>query len=109
MATHPFLTTGLRPYDRWWLRAACGPGDADLFFPEPGSLSRTEWRRREQAAKAVCAACPVRRSCLEEALLKPEEFGVWGGLTADERARTLVEAATHQAGPETPVVRSQLS
>jgi WhiB family redox-sensing transcriptional regulator len=91
MARHPFLTSGLRPYDRWWLQAACGPRDADLFFPEPGSLSRREWRQREQAAKQVCATCPVRRSCLEEALVRPEEFGVWGGMTADERAASLPE------------------
>jgi WhiB family redox-sensing transcriptional regulator len=101
MASQPFLTLGLRPYDRWWLRAACGPRDADLFFPEPGSLSRKEWRRREQAAKQVCAVCPVRPSCLEEALLKPEEYGVWGGMTADERARALHETATVQAAPVT--------
>jgi WhiB family redox-sensing transcriptional regulator len=93
MASQPFLTAGLRPYDRWWLRAACGPRDADLFFPEPGSLSRKEWRRREEAAKQVCAVCPVRRFCLEEAMLTPEEYGVWGGLSADERARALHETA----------------
>jgi WhiB family redox-sensing transcriptional regulator len=86
MASHPFRTLGLRPYDRWWLDAACRPSDADLFFPEPGSLSRKEWRRRELAAKAVCETCPVRAACLDEALLAPEEFGVWGGMTADERA-----------------------
>jgi WhiB family redox-sensing transcriptional regulator len=101
MASHPFLTAGLRPYDRWWLRAACGPRDADLFFPEPGSLSRTEWRLREEAAKRVCATCPVRLSCLEEALLTPEESGVWGGMTADERARTRHETAALRAAPVT--------
>jgi WhiB family redox-sensing transcriptional regulator len=92
MAVQPFRTPGM-PDDRWWLRAACGPGQAELFFPEPGSLSRKEWRRREIAAKAVCATCVVQVPCLEEALLTPELFGVWGGMTAEERAqaRTRVE------------------
>jgi hypothetical protein len=35
----------------------------------------------------------VRRFCLEEAMLTPEEYGVWGGLSADERARALHETA----------------
>jgi WhiB family redox-sensing transcriptional regulator len=96
MAPGPFGTTGIRPYDRWWLKAACGPEKADLFFPEPGSLSRREWRRREEAAKEVCAVCPVSEACLVEALLTPEEFGVWGGLTADERAR--LRAISEQSG-----------
>lgn len=87
MAPGLFATVGSRPYDRWWLHAACGPEKADLFFPEPGSLSRREWRRREEAAKQVCAGCPVREPCLGEALLTPEEYGVWGGLTAHERAQ----------------------
>jgi WhiB family redox-sensing transcriptional regulator len=86
MAVQPFRTAGM-PDDRWWLRAACGPEQADLFFPEPGSLSRKEWRRRETAAKAVCATCSVQVPCLEEALLTPELFGVWGGMTAEERAQ----------------------
>jgi WhiB family redox-sensing transcriptional regulator len=103
MARHPFLTLGLLPYDRWWLDAACSPADADLFFPEPGSLSRREWRRRERAAKAVCETCRVREACLEEALLAPEEWGVWGGMTADERA-----LARHQPPPVVPQ-QAQLS
>jgi WhiB family redox-sensing transcriptional regulator len=30
-------------------------------------------------AKRVCAACPVMASCLEQAILNEEPFGVWGG------------------------------
>ena len=40
--------------------------------------------------KAVCSACPVKDYCLETALefeSAPGErrYGIWGGLTADER------------------------
>ncbi len=30
-------------------------------------------------AKAICAECPVRASCLEGALARREPYGVWGG------------------------------
>lgn len=104
MAVQPFRTQGL-PDERWWLRAACGPAQADLFFPEPGSLSRKEWRRRESAAKAVCATCPVQPACLDEAMVTPEEFGVWGGLTADERVKARrARAAGEIADALTPVL-----
>src|SRR6187551_1624629 len=36
-------------------------------------------------AKAICQTCSMIEECLDTALAKPEEYGVWGGLTADER------------------------
>lgn len=36
-------------------------------------------------AKAMCAACPVRRTCLAGGLR--EEWGIWGGYTRPERFR----------------------
>ncbi|PZM89000.1 MAG: hypothetical protein DIU79_16030, partial [Actinobacteria bacterium] len=43
-------------------------------------------------AKVVCASCPVRHSCLLHALLLPERFGVWGGVSETARGRLLREA-----------------
>jgi WhiB family transcriptional regulator, redox-sensing transcriptional regulator len=40
---------------------------------------------RVTAAKAMCAGCDVRPACLEYALSRPEDHGVWGGLDEDER------------------------
>jgi len=37
------------------------------------------------AARAVCAACPVRAACLAHALAHDEPWGIWGGLTTRER------------------------
>lgn len=37
-----------------------------------------------ELAKAVCSGCLVRATCLGYAMAH-EEFGVWGGLTPDER------------------------
>lgn len=37
------------------------------------------------AAKAMCAACPVRVACLEYAMANDERFGVWGGTSERQR------------------------
>ena len=39
-------------------------------------------------AKAVCAECPARDACLGWAL-EHSEYGIWGGLTEDERRALL--------------------
>jgi WhiB family redox-sensing transcriptional regulator len=38
-------------------------------------------------AKAVCEACPLTVKCLNKALDTRERWGVWGGLSTDERER----------------------
>jgi WhiB family redox-sensing transcriptional regulator len=66
------------PSDRPWMEyAACREVPADLFFPEKGESNRP--------AKAICARCPVRGECLEAALDRGENFGVFGGLSPRER------------------------
>jgi WhiB family redox-sensing transcriptional regulator len=69
----------------WQERAACQDYESDLFF-EPDNELRIVRARREQAAKRICAACPVRAECLSFAESGPEVFGVWGGTTQRERA-----------------------
>jgi len=61
--------------------AACGSEDLELFYPEPGDLDG------EQAAKRVCAACPVREPCLEMALQTGDQHAILGGTTPSERGR----------------------
>jgi WhiB family transcriptional regulator, redox-sensing transcriptional regulator len=61
--------------------AACGDQDLELFYPEPGDTET------ERAAKAVCAACPVREACLEMALATGDQHAILGGTTPDERGR----------------------
>jgi len=51
------------------------------------SIIAPEWR--EATAKAICARCPVRDSCLAYALDTRQEFGIWGGLNEDERRAIL--------------------
>lgn len=67
----------------WRKRAACRGIDVEIFFPDPDDDTEAE------AAKAVCAVCPVRQACLEHALTHREREGVWGGATERERRRAL--------------------
>jgi WhiB family redox-sensing transcriptional regulator len=39
--------------------------------------------------KQFCFDCPIRMSCLAEALDTRTEFGVWGGMTERERRAVL--------------------
>jgi WhiB family redox-sensing transcriptional regulator len=70
----------------WRRQAACASTDPGLFYPPDGWIGQVA----VEAAKAVCAGCPVRADCLADALAweRPiDRHGVLGGLTAGERAR----------------------
>ncbi|HEY1324318.1 MAG TPA: WhiB family transcriptional regulator [Streptosporangiaceae bacterium] len=63
---------------------ACRTADPDLFFG-PDAERVTDCKARVAKAKAVCAGCPVREACLAYAMAAGEPYGIWGGLTEDER------------------------
>jgi WhiB family redox-sensing transcriptional regulator len=67
----------------WREHGACLSADPDLFFP---ISSRGVSTAQITQAKSICAACPVRESCLTFAL-DSQQHGIWGGSTADERKR----------------------
>jgi WhiB family redox-sensing transcriptional regulator len=74
-----------RPEDSpWHTGAACRRDEAALFFA-PSKEPTAARLSREEQAKQVCARCPVLLECREHALVQPEPYGVWGGLTAAER------------------------
>ena len=56
----------------------------ELFFHPEGEQGPSR-RKRESTAKAVCARCPVIARCALHALAVREPYGVWGGLSEDER------------------------
>lgn len=70
----------------WQLVAACRGVDTQVFFA-PDAERGLRRLARERVAKAVCKSCPVIDLCRAHALRTREPFGVWGGLTADERRR----------------------
>lgn len=59
--------------------AECGkPGVWPDSFTSPDAFSINY-------AMNICAECPVRVECLENALAKNETFGIWGGKTEQQR------------------------
>lgn len=78
------LPNPVMPSWGWQESAACAGMDLDLFFGRDGEPA-AEREARERRALAVCAGCPVRDACLEHAMTVPERFGVWGGMTEEQR------------------------
>ncbi|AUG81669.1 WhiB family transcriptional regulator [Kitasatospora sp. MMS16-BH015] len=72
----------------WQFLGACREYGTELFFHPSGERGPAH-DEREQAAVAVCRRCPVQVECLTHALAVREPYGVWGGLTEDERQRLL--------------------
>lgn len=68
----------------WQMEGACRGEDPNAFFHPEGERGPAR-AAREAAAKAICARCPVKRECAEHALAVREPYGVWGGLSEDER------------------------
>jgi len=62
---------GLGELDTWMATSACRELDTALFFSdELDDIAE---------AKRACLACPVRGRCLEVAVERGEQYGVWGG------------------------------
>ncbi|MFD3844787.1 WhiB family transcriptional regulator [Streptomyces microflavus] len=70
----------LPPPRHWSVNAACKEEETEIFYPGPSNPGVNS-----AYAKTFCARCPVRAQCLEEALARREEYGVWGGLDEKER------------------------
>lgn len=78
----------------WQDDALCAETDPDQFFSDDDA--------GDEAAKAICAQCPVLVECRHYALERDERHGVWGGMTEDERdrlrpPRDVREATRHAA------------
>lgn len=68
----------------WQLLAACRGEDPDVFFHPEGERGAARAARIAHA-KAICTACPVRAACAAHALAVREPYGIWGGLSEEER------------------------
>jgi WhiB family transcriptional regulator, redox-sensing transcriptional regulator len=69
----------------WQAAAACRAADPHLFFHPEGDRGPAR-NKREAAALAICATCPVIQPCRRHGLNVREEHGVWGGLTENDRS-----------------------
>lgn len=68
----------------WQVNAACRGADTATFY-HPENERGPSRLRRERLAKAICAHCTVVEHCLHWALTTREPYGVWGGLSVEER------------------------
>lgn len=68
----------------WQMEGACREVETSLFFHPEGERGPAR-RNRDAAAVAICESCPVIAQCRAHALEVREPYGVWGGMTEDER------------------------
>ena len=69
----------------WTAEAACRGTDTEIFYPVTAD--------EEAEALSICATCPVRAQCLDYAIRNREAYGVWGGMTPEQRRRIRRERA----------------
>jgi WhiB family redox-sensing transcriptional regulator len=78
----------LEDFWTWHEQAACHDMDSGLFYSPEGERGPRK-ARRERAAKAVCATCPVQELCGAYAIATREPYGTWGGVSEGERRELL--------------------
>lgn len=86
----------------WQLRGACRGSESEVFFHPEGERGPRR-AARDAAAKAICANCPVILECRAHSLASREPYGVWGGLTEDERF-ALLAAPAEPRPPDVPEI-----
>lgn len=83
--------TGAHPTD--WLATAPCKAEPEAMFP--GTLAH-----EIEHAKSYCRMCPAVARCLQWALDTNTEYGVWGGLTEQERAAVRRSTKRNRLSPE---------
>lgn len=89
MATKPKVkpTINIKAMETSWVwqtQGACRDMDSNMFYYEDQERGPAK-EKRIADAKAICAGCVVKEECLEFALTINERYGIWGGLTEEER------------------------
>lgn len=70
------------PQKAWVNEAGCYDQPIEVFYPPEDDPKATY-----KVARSLCERCPVRLPCLDYALETGEKWGMWGGLTPEERTR----------------------
>lgn len=71
MKPDPLLSQIIRNNPNWETQAACTQADVELFYSES--------RQDVNEARKICVDCPVIAECFAQALIRREQYGVWGG------------------------------
>lgn len=64
--------------------AACKSVDPEIFFPVG---TGGDAKAQVKLARYICQSCPLLAPCGRAVLERPEEHGVWAGMTPEERRR----------------------
>lgn len=83
----PVVSAYLKPIHsewEWQEEGSCRNQDPEIFFLDYNLRGKAK-RQKEQTAISICNDCPVKQQCLEHALNTPEIYGVWGGMTEEQR------------------------
>lgn len=86
----------------WFPKAACKPyidrTGEDLWYGKADDAAEFHApnARTARKARAICFSCPVRERCLTDAIERSDDFGIWGGLTVNERRRLRRELRTRR-------------
>lgn len=73
----------------WMKDAICAGSGSDAFFPDPADHQDIE--DKKERARAICAVCPVRTECCEQAMVEEAgepidfRFGIRGWTTPAQR------------------------
>lgn len=73
----------------WHEYAACVSYNPETWFPTDKN-HRRQW---DEAQRICVMECPVRDDCLRYALEANEQYGVWGGMTPEQRQKLKEGAA----------------
>ncbi|MFE2869367.1 WhiB family transcriptional regulator [Embleya sp. NPDC059259] len=83
----------------WEWDAACRGADPELFVDDaPYGTGNVNYPDKTRAARvrqalAICAGCPVRRQCLDDAVAAGDRWAIRGGLTVALRMPDSNDAA----------------
>lgn len=67
----------------WQKDAACQREDPEMWFSEG---------RANAKAKRICNSCPVRPKCLQWSLDEAQQWGMWGGVSQQERRQMILKS-----------------
>lgn len=68
--------------------ALCKYTDPEIFFPTTTGNQQAEYiNESNQTAIAICNSCTHQVECAAYALVRPNVYGIWGGLTNNDRKR----------------------
>ena len=79
--------------ESWMSDAACVGKPLYWWFPR-----RFEWDEPQTfKALAICNSCPVKQQCLDWAMQRTDQHGIYGGLLPDERKQMMKDNPARKA------------